>query len=464
MGVQALTLDKAKWLLALLVLVASFTILADRATSASATPIKLGVYYCPSSPAYTACSPTSGAALDGYKNELGRYPDIAMNYRSLDEPLLSAEEIAAQEARQVEPMITVEPYVGGYGNGVSMADIAKGSYDNYINAEAKVAKSYNGEVLIRFAHEMNGSWYDWGAGNGSTAQDYVNAWRHYVSVFRQDGAANVKFVWAPNVNGGSYPFTSYFPGDSWVDYVALDGYNWGHSGSNSWQSFAQAFGSSYEAITQLSSKPVMITETGSSEIGGDKAAWIHEAFLHEIPKQFPRIVAVTWFDRDFSAAGEQDWRLSSSSASLAAYRQVVSNSLYGGPDPAPSEAEPAPESGGATPTRGGKRRATVTALRVQLPTREGFGNLAAPTVKVLRTRVVYRLSRPAPVQITIETMRRPTTVATVMVSGSRRSGAIRLSKLVRGRALKRGAYRVVARTIDDGEAQSSTRHARLSVL
>lgn len=433
--------------------------LAQFAAGASAA-MKLGVYYCPSNPAYTACSPTEGAALDGYKSELGRYPDIAMSYRCLDEPLLSAQEIGDQEARQVEPMITVEPYVGGYGDTASLAALAKGSYDSYIHAEAKVVKSFNGEVLIRFAHEMNGDWYGWGAGHGSTAQDYVNAWQHYVSVFREDGATNARFVWAPNVNGGSYPFTSYFPGDSWVDYVALDGYNWGRSGPNSWQSFSQVFSSSYETLTQLSAKPVMITETGSSEVGGDKAAWIRSAFLGEIPKQFPRIVAIAWFDRDFSAAGEQDWRINSSSSSLAAYREVVSSSLYGGPDPAPSESEASKR------PRRAKKRATVTALEVKTPKRAPgtSGELAAAARRsVPRTKVVYRLSSPAPVQIVIEAPKRAKPLASVTIGRAQLKGAVRLSKLVRGRVLKRGVYRLVARAIDNG-TQSNTRRARLRVL
>ena len=79
--------------------------------------------------------------------------------------------------------------------------------------------------MIRFGHEMNGDWYGW---SGQPAA-YVAAWRHVVSVFRGEGAANVKWVWSPNVDNGDYPFARYFPGDSWVDYVALDGYNWGRS-------------------------------------------------------------------------------------------------------------------------------------------------------------------------------------------------------------------------------------------
>jgi Glycosyl hydrolase family 26 len=433
--------------------------MAGHAASASAA-IRLGVYQCPTKPAYTVCNPSNAAALDEYKNQLGRYPDIAHNYRKLDEPLLTSSEIADQAARGIEPMVTVEPY------GMSLRAIADGAYDSHIHAEASVAKSFNGELLVRFAHEMNGNWYPWASGHGSTAQDYVDAWRHYVSVFREDGAANVRFVWAPNIDGGSFPFSSYFPGDSWVDYVALDGYNWGGS---KWLSFTDTFASSYDTLTRLSGKPVMISETGSSEVGGDKAAWTRDAFFRAIPQRFPRVVAVTWFNRDFSAAGEQDWRIDSSSASLAAYREIVSNVLYGGTDPAPDLTEPTEPAVEPTPSRrAGKRKsATVKTLQIKTPRAaqdDGAAVAAASRDSVPQVKVVYRLSRPAPVQITIEAPHRARPVVTMTIGQSRRKGTVPLLKLIHGRALRRGAYRLVARAIDDGGAQSNTRGARLRVL
>jgi hypothetical protein len=443
------------------VLVSGLAMLAAGAAPAAAA-VKLGVYYCPSSPVHTLCSPSNGPALDAYREQLGRYPDVSMNYRSLDEPLLTESEMADQRARGVEPMVTVEPYVGGYGNAVSLSALADGRYDSEIHAEAAVAKAYGGEVLIRFAHEMNGPWEAWGPGHGSTPQDYVDAWRHYVSVFRADGATNARFVWSPNVDGGSYPFTPYFPGDEWVDYVALDGYNWG---SNSWQTFAQIFSSSYATLTQLSAKPVMIAETASSGVGGDKAAWIREVFLHTIPQQFGRVVAVVWFNRDFTAVGEQDWRIDSSSSSLAAYREVVSNSLYGGSDPAPSEEAGAPSPAARKDPK--RQSATVRLLRVAAPggaaraSKRGTAAAVPSSGLLRRTRIVYRLSQPAPVRISLESGQGGS-VASTTIHRAARHGTIRLSKLVRTR-LRRGGYRVVAQTLG-GETGTSPRRARFRVI
>ena len=183
-------------------------------------------------------------------------------------------------------------------------------------ARATQAASWGHPILLRFAHEMNGTWYPWGRGqDGNTPGIYKAAWRHLVRIFRSAGADNVRWVWTPNVDGGgAYPFRQYYPGNKWVSWVGLDGFNWARRGE--WQSFTDLFGSSYDTLTRLSTRPVMIAETGSSQSGGDKPAWVSSALAREIPR-FSRIRAVVWFSDVVSGV---DFRINSSRASLAAFR------------------------------------------------------------------------------------------------------------------------------------------------
>jgi mannan endo-1,4-beta-mannosidase len=162
---------------------------------------------------------------------------------------------------------------------------------------------------------------------GNTPAQFVAAWRHVVSVFRSAGATNVKWVWSPNVDcGGKCPFDAFFPGDSYVDYVALDGYNYAAVDGVPWMSFDQIFAPSYRDLTRLSSKPVIIAETASVGDGDAKATWIQNAFLRSIPTAFPRVRAVVWFDRD----KEANWKVNSSPASEQAWRAVVDSPIYQG--------------------------------------------------------------------------------------------------------------------------------------
>ncbi len=412
----------------LTVLAALGLVAAGSASAASGSPIRLG--------AYVPNAPEDGKALDSYASMVGGKPDIVMKYSNVTDPLLTSAEISNLAARGETAMVSWQLYKSDWsGPTISLSDIADGAYDGSLRRAADLAKDLPFEVMIRFGHEMNGDWYGW-SGHPSA---YVEAWRHIVSVFRHEGAGNVDWVWSPNVDQGSYPFARYFPGDSWVDYVALDGYNWGTAGVgvNRWQTLSQVFASSYKTITQLSSKPVILAETSSSEVGGDKAAWIRRGLLRTIPEQFPRVRVVMWFNRWM----EQDWRVNSSDASLRAFRTVVSSSLYGGPDPAPTFE---------------KKKATVRALQVT-PSR-------AIATNARRAKVAYRLSRSAGVRITVHAGQRAKKVASVTIRHARRSGRVRFSKLVGGHRLHRGNYRAVARAIDRSGAKSKPRRTRFRIV
>jgi hypothetical protein len=220
-------------------------------------------------------------------------------------------------------LITWEPWTLD-GRGFPLRAIVRGRYDSYVRRAAKSALAWGHPILLRFAHEMNGTWYPWGgAADGNTPRLYKAAWRHLVGIFRATGAKNVKWMWAPNVEGGDqYPFTRYYPGDSQVDWVGLDGFNWAKSGE--WQSFTDIFGDSYDTLSRISSRPVIIPETGSSQSGGDKAAWVASALRREIPR-FPRIRAVVWFSDKVSGV---DFRVDSSAAALRAYRSGIASHRY----------------------------------------------------------------------------------------------------------------------------------------
>lgn len=198
--------------------------------------------------------------------------------------------------------------------------LLSGAYDGYIRDFARRLASFPQTIYFRPMHEMNGLWYPWcGTRNGNSPAQYVDVWHHLRRLFHSEGATELKWVWSPYAF--SYPETqengmaAYFPGDDAIDWVGLDGYNWGSSRPGGmWQSFPALFSSGYKTICDLSSHPVMIAETASSELGGNKAAWIREMFA-ALPVQFPRISSLVWFD----IHKECDWRIESSAASLAAF-------------------------------------------------------------------------------------------------------------------------------------------------
>jgi hypothetical protein len=271
--------------------------------------------------AYVPGSSTDPTALDRFSAQATRSPAIVVYYQSWSEPALYQSQLRAAAQRGAVPMVTWEPW------DASLRGIAAGRHDAYIRASARDATAYGGPIMLRFAHEMNGGWTPWGAGvGGNTAADYVKAWRHVVSIFRQQGADNVRWVWSPNVNdSGKMPFERFYPGDPWVNWVALDGYNAGAT-YGGWWSFRQVFASSYRALKQLTSKPMMVAETASNEAGGDKAAWIRKALGCQLPTDFPRIRALVWFDQ---RTPDGNWPIDSSRAALDAFRKAIQSPTFG---------------------------------------------------------------------------------------------------------------------------------------
>jgi len=231
------------------------------------------------------------------------------------------------------PLITWEPWMlpEDLPSGIRRHDqpdfflraIASGLHDRYVRSWARSLAAVKKRLHLRPMHEMNGNWYPWGgAVNGNSAPAFVEAWRYLRRTFREEGAHNVAWVWCPYAQ--SVPDTvenaleQYFPGAAQVDWLALDGYNWGGTQPwSSWQSFVQVFRPAYERLIRLSpTLPVMIAEMGCAEEGGNKAAWISEA-LERLFSEFTRVQAVVWFNVD----KECDWRIDSSPDSLGAFRK-----------------------------------------------------------------------------------------------------------------------------------------------
>jgi hypothetical protein len=125
-------------------------------------------------------------------------------------------------------------------------------------------------------------------------------------------------VWT--VNDGDVPsaswnhWTNYYPGDAYVDWVGIDGYNWGHSQSwSTWRPFGSLFTRVYRDYARR--KPIMVVETGTVDTGGDKAAWIR-GMWRSLEYEYRDMRAVVWMERG-------DWRVETSGAAVSAFRAMA---------------------------------------------------------------------------------------------------------------------------------------------
>ena len=246
-------------------------------------------------------------------------------YWDPDFPTAQANAIVAQG---MTPFMTWEPF--NPSNGATqpeyaLAKIAGGAFDPMINRWAQQIKAFGQPMFLRFAAEMNGDWFPWSINvNGNTAADYVNAWRHVHGIFAANGVSNVKWVWNPNTpTANPVRLATVYPGDAYVDWVGIDGYNWGTSTSwSQWQSPSSVFGSTLSEVRAITRRPIMIGETSSAEAGGNKAAWIDEFF--SFLRANADIKAFVWFNFN----KETDWRIESSPAAQSAFARGVADPRY----------------------------------------------------------------------------------------------------------------------------------------
>jgi hypothetical protein len=212
----------------------------------------------------------------------------------------------------------------------SLGEVISGRYDSYIRDFALKAKAWEHPFFLRFDWEMNGFWFAWAEGvNGNTPGQYVAAWRHVHDIFASVGASNVTWVWCPNVDLYSTltPLGKLYPGDDYVDWTALDGFNWGkRRGSPGWQNFNQIFHRSYKRIvTRVAPhKPMMLAEVAASDRGGSKPAWIKN-MLVTVRHDYRKVRAVVWYDVDDRGT---NWPIERRKQDANAFRKGIRAGAY----------------------------------------------------------------------------------------------------------------------------------------
>jgi len=246
------------------------------------------------------------------------------------------------------------PLMDMASNGASLQGIAAGTKDTYLIDWARAVADYGKPFFFRWDWEMNGSWFHWGQEAAENPALFVEAWRHFHDIAEAQGALNITWVWCPNTTfASSTPLESLYPGDSYVDWTCVDGYNHGLNeiSPNGWTDFHSLFSQTYNELLSLApTKPVMIAETGSTEVGGgaSKAEWITGALGPQLAIDFPQVKAVVWFNWNIPTEdGEAwDWPIESSPNAEAAFASAISSPYYAGDEfgdlPALTRIQPLP--------------------------------------------------------------------------------------------------------------------------
>ena len=294
--------------------------------------------------------------MESFNRATGIRHSLFMTFVSFPEVLDPADPNHGKLARFVQscaanhaiPAITLEAF-GGLN-----------SYSLYQVMEfAALLDGFNVPMILRWTHEMNGSWYPW----GQQPDLYVSKFREFANVIHTR-APGVAMAWTPN-QGWGYPwpgckhfnpaiaspdpYLPYYPGDEFVDWVGTSFYHWGEPrGANQAPppgKWGAALGvenpvpNFHDLFAAGRGKPMMIAETSAlydtgNALGGNaseadiKTAWIQQ--VYDLAG-FPMIKAIFWFNIlkfEAEVKGDVDWRVDSNPDVCRFYSQVIRNKYF----------------------------------------------------------------------------------------------------------------------------------------
>lgn len=273
--------------------------------------------------------PRAIEAYKQYEESLGHKFEFIMTYTEFYKPFPS-QIVADTYADRRMMMMTWHPVIDEGLSSVIIPNIVNGEYDHYIAEWARQVKNVEDPIFVRFANEMNGDWDPWCAWYYSKDADlFIQAWQRIHRIFEEQGADNAIFVWNPHDRAfPDFKWNSaelYYPGQDFVDWVGLTGYNNGTGfAGETWREFNEIYYPVYtEYLRKFPGKPLMITEFSCSELGGNKANWIQQA-MNSL-RMYPYIRVAVWYDQTDRS---RLYRIDSSPASIEAFRQGLASPYF----------------------------------------------------------------------------------------------------------------------------------------
>ena len=313
----------------------------------------------------------------GFAERLGASPavfghDIAFPYRSAEQNDITGflEQSSLQGAHA---MLTVKPTV-------PLDQIDAAAAESFAGEVRRLTAEFKGQVLVRFAPDMNASWVEW----GQQPAAYREAFRSVSAAFKDSDDGRTVIVWEPYL-GKDYPFDRnrnapapgsdgfalldtngdgawdgsdgayepYYPGNDAVDWVGLTAFHDDTAGGAAVNSVPRA-GELAEMLTASGgenfystyaegrAKPFLLQTaafyspaSGGASEAGIKTGWWDQVVGTATSAEFGRTAAVVWDERTSTrdtGVASIDWLLTGSpEIARAALERLEASPLVTGP-------------------------------------------------------------------------------------------------------------------------------------
>jgi hypothetical protein len=241
--------------------------------------------------------------LTAWEHSTGEHPGIVQVYVPLGAKFPLGE-LQTIERNGAMPIVQID-YKQSFSN------ILNGDFTRIMQQWGSDIKKMNEPVALSFGHEMNGNWFPWGCTHVK-ASVFISVWQRMHQLM-----GSSKTIWVYTINRSNAGFKcgpmEYYPGDSYVNWIGIDGYI-----RHSSDTFSSVFAPTIKQIRARSAKPILITEVGVLDTD-TRPQQIQS--LYQDAYRSGSIIGITYFDQN-TARG--DYRPQDDPAALAAFRKEVS--------------------------------------------------------------------------------------------------------------------------------------------
>jgi hypothetical protein len=250
----------------------------------------------------------------------------------------------------VRLMLRSTPDQGNADPIYSLDRILSGIFDNDLRAWCAGARDFGTRLIAEYGVEVNGEWFPWNGkwNGGGTKTGYGNpnlpdgperfrdVYRRIIQTCRDEGARNV--TWVFHVNDGDWPntawnrFENYYPGNAYIDWLAISSYGAQTPLDNYWPIFRTSMDAAYPRLAALSlTKPIIVAEFGVTANNplGSQSQWAQAALKDITTFRWPRLIGFSWWNEtwqnDDNPAHDTDMRVQINPPLAQVFLNLVGN-------------------------------------------------------------------------------------------------------------------------------------------
>ena len=191
----------------------------------------------------------------------------------------------------------------------SLKNIIDGKFDPLLRSWMQDARRFGSPVIAEYGVEVNGWWFPWnglynreGGSYADSVDRFRQAYRHIISISRQEGASNIRWVF--HVDPWDEPvvewnkFENYYPGDEWIDWVGASVYGRQLPSDPAPVSFRYQMDWVYKRMQHLAAKPFIVCEFGTIE-DEHQVGWTKAALADLVGGRWPNVMGFSWWNSTF---------------------------------------------------------------------------------------------------------------------------------------------------------------------